>query len=312
MVHYVKAANITELSYKLTKRLVYAAPDEIDYITSADCQLHNVIAEAKSCNYSLDLKDVWLTPIRWSSLVRQYIDPVAYENWLTLCENKLTGRKRGVSFMRTNQVKARTAASTGREWRRWGSCMLGVGYRAMPRPQLTLHSRTTYLGYIGQLDLGVAHVLARDVAARVGLDPADITFVWHLEMGAFHGFKSFAWFYQRPDDQSMLEGKRVTKKEMPTLALAQRELERIRQFDRDGVKYGDMSFAQQLRIRRRYHTEILGEDYANQFVGGTRRPSMSLRNGAHLLPSTRIEDLEIAPLLDRYGDDTLSGFEEEE
>ena len=126
--------DITDLSYGLTKTLVYSRPEGIDYQNSMDFQIHNIVVEARSCEYEFDLKDMWVTKSRWNSLARQYIDPDALNIWLDVIEKKLKGKKRGLSFMRTNQVAKRTAATSNKEWRVWGSCMLGFGYRALPRP----------------------------------------------------------------------------------------------------------------------------------------------------------------------------------
>lgn len=307
------AENIGDLSLRLTRSLVTAKADSIDLITSVDTQYHDVLAHAESCAYDFDLSKVWLTHSRWTSLVRQYVDPVALENWLRMCEECLTGRKRGVSFMRTNAVAKRTNSSTGREWRRWGSCMIGVGYRALPRPQITLHSRTTYLGYIGQLDLALVHVLAREVAERVGLSVEDISFTWHLEMGAFHGFKSLAWFWQDEEDTERLMEYDLKKngKGYPTLYLAKKQYENFRRMDEEGVLYGDMSFSQQTRIRRRLHAETMPPGYGEQFNGGTLRNGM--KTAASKLSPLPISKLTLDPVRKlTEGDAEFAGFSDED
>lgn len=304
-MHALEFGTVGQLSYGLTQKLVYAHPDEIDLVTSADTQLHDVLATAESCAYDdFDLKKVWLTPVRWGSLVRQYIDPTALASWLDLVEAKLTGRKRGISFMRTEVVRERQSEGKISN-RRWGSCMLGVGYRAMPRPQITLHSRTSYLGYIGQLDLALACVLAREVGQRVGLEPSKISFAWHLEVAQFHGFKSLAWFYQDDYDRGKIEAlserpptHKIFKK-YPTLRLAANQLRQLKRHDREGTLYGDMSFSQQLRIRRRYHAEVMGPGYGEQFRGGSK---LSMTTPAAVLRSVPLSSLDLSPLDPGYSD----------
>lgn len=310
-------ATVSDLSLGLTRRLVYASRDQIDLVTSADTQLHEVLVTADACLYEdFDLKKVWLTSSRWSSLVRQYIDPGALEAWLSLIETKLVGRKRGISFMRTEQVQMSKNFTTGRERRRYGSCMLGLGYKAMPRPMITLHSRTTYLGYIGQLDLALACVIAREVGQRVGLDPSQIAFTWHLEVAQFHGFKSLAFFWQYSRDTLNLQKSAKIndlRTRYPTLYLARQQLNAILKADDQGQLYGDMSFAQQCRVRRRYHTEVMGKGYGSQFDGGTRRPG-SMRDEAPVLPSIPLSRLDLSPLRTRHtadDADNQAGFIEE-
>lgn len=309
-------ADITDLSYGLTKTLVYARPEGIDYQNSMDFQIHNIMVEAESCEYEFDLKDVWVTSSRWTSLVRQYIDPEALEVWLDVIERKLKGKKRGLSFMRTNQVAKRTTSSNNKEWRVWGSCMLGFGYRALPRPQITLHSRTTYLGYIGQLDLALVHVLAREIGKRVGLEPRDISFVWHLEAAQFHSFKSLAWFFQDDGDREKLEDTPHTdklRKRAPVLWLSQKRFQEFLEMDDQGLKYCDMSFSQQLRIRRRYHTEVHGPKYGKPWEGGTRLKAAGMAKVAPVLPSIPVAKLDLSCLKETTGEGSdLAGFMEDE
>jgi hypothetical protein len=259
---------------------------------------------------------VWVTSSRWTSLVRQYIDPEALEVWLDVIERKLKGKKRGLSFMRTNQVAKRTTSSNNKEWRVWGSCMLGFGYRALPYPQITLHSRTTYLGYIGQLDLALVHVLAREIGKRVGLEPKDIAFVWHLEAAQFHSFKSLAWFFQDDSDREKLENKAHTdqlRKRAPVLWLSQKRFQEFLDMDDQGLKYCDMSFSQQLRIRRRYHTEVHGPKYGKPWEGGTRLKASGMAKVAPVLPSIPVEKLTFDCLKETQGlGSDLAGFMEEE
>jgi hypothetical protein len=291
--------DMTELSYELTKRLVYSKPEDISVANTMDFQVNNVMVASETCDYAFDLKDVWVTKNRWSSLVRQYIDPIALEGFLGQVEAKLRGKKRGIAFLRTQQVAKRTTKTNNKEWRRWGSCMLGFAYTALPKPTLTLHSRTTYLGYIGQIDLALAHVLAREIAERVGITVSDMSFVWHINGAQFHSFKSLAWFFQNERDRRFLEEKAHTKKlqqRAPVLYRAQVRYKEYQDYDERGVLYCDMSFSQQLRIRRRWHTEVYGPDHGLPFEGGTRLQSASMAKVAAPLPSVPVAKLDFGPL----------------
>lgn len=305
--------DITQLNREVTRRLVYGKPDVIN---ATDTQLHDVLVRAESSAFDFDLKNVWLTENRWNALVAQYLDPTALNLWLKLIEEKLDGpRKRGVAFLRTQNVKTQTNATTGREWRRWGSCLLGFSYRARPQPQIALHSRTTYLGYIAQIDLALASILARTIAERLKIVEGQdaIAFTWHLEAGQFHAFKSLAWFYADPNDRRKIEGVTATpalKKKYPTLYLARRTLEKFEQEDAEGKGYGDHNFNQMLRIRRRWHAEVFDEGYGDQFHHGTSG-STSKRNHSPYapLPATPITRLGLDAILKRTaGDADNAGF----
>lgn len=300
--------DITELNKKLTERLVYARPEELDVMNSMDFQLNQVMVQAESCDYDFALKDIWVTQNRWTSLTKQYLDPFVLEGFLDQIEHKLKGRKRGIAFMRTNDVKPRTTKTNSKVWRRWGSCMLGIGFTSMPKPQITLHSRTTYLGYIGQLDLALVHVVAREIAQRLGITVSDISFVWHIEGAQFHSFKSLAWFFQNERDTKMLLKKAHTdelKERAPVLWLSQKRMREYLDLDDQGVLYCDMSFSQALRIRRRYHTEVMGPDYGLPFEGGTRLKSASMALVAPPLPENHIDTLDLSAMRRLTIDETL-------
>jgi hypothetical protein len=295
--------DVGTLNRELTRRIVYGA---VDVLNATDTQLQDVMVSADSMAYDdFDLKKVWLTKNRWGALIQQYLDPDALEGWLSMIGEKLDGpRKRGVAFMRTNTVQTQTNASTGRVWRRWGSCMIGYGFRSRPHPHLSLHSRTTYLGYIAQIDLALACVLAREIGERVGLDPEDIAFTWHLEAGQFHAFKSLAWFFQTPTDRAHIEEPLSERKmkalrtDMPTLWLAKRTFAKMQREDEEDKGYGDHNFNQMLRIRRRYHAEVTGN--GQSFVHGTSGTT-SKRNHAAFepLPSVSLDELDLGPVWQR-------------
>lgn len=293
----------TDLSHvrrEYPRKMLYARPEELDLVTSMDVQLHDQVIKAESCEYDHELRHSWVTMSRWTSLIRQYLDPEALDGWLDMIEAKLQGKKRGLSFMRTKQVALRKNGK-GREWRRWGSCMLGFGYRAAPVPTLTLHSRTTYFGYVGEIDLALAHVLAREIGLRVGLEPKDIRFTWFVEATQMHRFKSMAWWFnpENAADLERLKKHKPTKKlqqRAPGLYYAAKNLAEQQQLDEDGVLYLDMKFNQQVRVRRRYHTEVFGEDYGLQFEGGSESKATGMAKAAPALPSIPVSTLTLDPV----------------
>lgn len=301
-MHIYHEDTATELHDQICESLAYGPAVQMDMITSVDVQKHNVIAQADSFEWDFDLRDLWLTRSRWTTMIRQYINPVALETWLNSCEAKLKGRKRGVSVMRTNEVNRRespTRKGDTRVWRAWGSCMLAIGYRSLPRPQITLHSRTSYLGYIGALDVSVAYVCAKLVAERIGLDVRDIQFVWHLEAAQFHGFKSLAYLLDDPEKRDEFMALRVGEDELkdkqfrrrqPSLYISRKWMNAFEADDAMGKTYGDMNFGQTRRIRKRWHTEVMGYDYGAPFEGGDHR-SASQNKRFKVLPNCPADTL---------------------
>lgn len=275
-----RAPTLTQLHDKLCFEIVESPADKLDVITTVDVQIHNVIAEAQSMAWEFDLKSMWLTPSRWSMMVKQYLDPEELDAWLNQCAGKIGTRGRGIAVLRTRLVKPRGGPAQGnKETRRWGSCMLAISYKAKPTPQITLYSRTSYLGYLGALDLSIAWMCGRYLAAAMGIKVEDISFVWMNEAIQYHNFKSLAYLLNHPDPElkaeyrTMLIETKMSKelalrmRESPALRLSRKWLQKLLAEDAAGLTLGDMSYNTYRRIRRRFHTEVMGLEYAKQFEG---------------------------------------------
>jgi hypothetical protein len=211
--------------------------------------------------------------------------------------------------------------------------MLAVSYKALPRPQITLYSRTSYLGYLGALDLTVAWMCGRYVAKELNIAVEDISFVWMNEALQYHNFKSLAYLLNHPDEgeqekyRLMLMGsvKDVNKAGLgttvsrsPALMLSRRWLQRLLKEDAEGKTLGDMSYNTYRRIRRRFHTEVMGFDYAKQFEGWSvhkRGPQIGepkeFFKAYAPLPSTPVGTLDLKsigmPLTGSWGVDYVGG-----
>lgn len=326
------AATMTELHDEMCTYLVEAREDQLDVISSVDVQVHNVIAQADSMDWEFDMKSMWLTKSRWSMMVNQYLDPEELEAWINQCSSKIGKKGRGIAMMRTKTVKPRGGAATGhtnKETRRWGSCMLALSYKALPAPQITLYSRTSYLGYIGALDLTVAWMAGVYLARAMGMDVKDIKFVWMNEAIQWHNFKSLAFMLNHPDKARQKAYRRLMMKKesklredevaaleaAPGLRLSRKWLGKVIQEDKDGRTYGDMTYNTFRRIVRRFHTEVHGFEYAQKFEGwskyktGEKEGEQKEFFKAYLpLPSTPAHTLNFDVLVKKHGLD-LSGSE---
>lgn len=311
-----QADTLTELHDGLCRTIVHARPDKLDVITSVDVQIHNVVAQAESMAWTFDLKNMWLTPSRWSMMAKQYIDPEELKAWIEVCAGKIGVRGRGIAVMRTRIVLPRGGPEKGnKETRRWGSCMLAISYKAKPRPQITLYSRTSYLGYLGALDLSVAWMCGRYLAAAMGIKVEDIAFVWMNEAVQYHNFKSMAYLLNHPDEEqradyrTMLMEKKMSRrladeiKASPALRLTRKWLADVICQDDEGKTLGDMSYNTYRRIRRRYHTEVHGLEYAQRFegwsyykVGDKAGEKKEFFKAYGVLPSTPIEKLDFSKI----------------
>lgn len=259
---------------RMVRRLMMGTRRNIDWdwTHGTEVGLHNVIIGCESFDWEYNLKRLWMPRSRWTMMVRQYLDPEAYMDWLAKIDDRLHRKGRGIAVLRTRTVQGR---GTGRGVRRrWGSCMLSVSYRTNPVPTVHLTSRTTYFGYLAAMDVTVAHALARDVGGIVGIDPAEMQFLWSLDLAQFHGFRSLAWPLSNPElkaqmDEDVDNRLNIPVKECPGYRKALDGYERILKSDRAGKLYGDEAFSSFARVRRRFHTEIMGVEYGQQFEGGS-------------------------------------------
>lgn len=309
---------MTDLHDEMCSSLVRATEADLDVITSVDVQIHNVMGYADSMEWEFDLKSMWLTKSRWSMMARQYIDPTELQAWLDQCSGKIGMRGRGIAVLRTKTVAPRGGPAQGnKETRRWGSCMLAISYKAKPNPQITLYSRTSYLGYLGALDLSVAWMCGRYLAKAMGCKVEDISFCWMNEAIQYHNFKSLAYLLNHHDEALRKQYRRILiKKESklkpqdiealekhPALRLSRKWMQSMVELDRDGKTLGDMTYNTYRRIRRRYHTEVKGYEYAQSFEGwsyykaGEKKGEQKEFFKAYQpLPSTPIEKCDFSPI----------------
>ena len=341
-MHTFEAATMTDLHTLMCESLIWAKPGELDVISSVDTQKHNVIGEAASMDWEFDLKSMWLTKSRWTMMTRQYLDPEELQAWIETVTSKIGLRGRGIAVMRTKTVKPRGGAATGhtnKETRRWGSCMLAISYKARPAPQITLYSRTSYLGYIGALDLSVAWMVARYLAKAMNVDVSTFRFVWMNEAIQWHNFKSLAYMLNNGDADKRKSYRRLLTKgttkldphevgyieQCPTIELSRKWLRKVMAEDQGGMTYGDMTYNTYRRIRRRWHTEVLGYERAQEFEGwsyykkGPKEGEQKEFFKAYLpLPSVSIENCDFSgigmPISGEYGDydPDAPGIEEED
>lgn len=328
-----EAETMTELHEMMTRSLIEAGSGELDVVSSVDVALHNVIGQAQSMDWELDLKSYWLTKSRWTMMVNQYLDPEELTAWLEMVTSKIGIKSRGIALMRTKTVAARGGEITGHNnkvSRRWGSCMIAISYKAIPRPQITLYSRTSYMGYLSALDLTVAWMCGKYIAEALNIDVKDISFVWMNEAIQWHNFKSMAWALCHTDKKTRKQMRRILIKPESKMKEADLELlhksaalqgtrkwlAKVIQEDNDGVTYGDMNYNTYRRIRRRWHTEVWGPDYAKQFEGWSKH-KRGAKTGEDKeffkaypeLPSVKLESLDFSSLISKGAD--LAGAEYE-
>lgn len=221
----------------------------IDFVASIDTIAYDNLLAAKSMEFDLNMgRDLWLNKQRWTRLVRQYLDRDEVERFIDHSQSILQreGRRGVVTTMFCNNV-TRAAKK-----HRWGNCMLGFTFRGHKNgvPTLSMHSRVSYIAYIGGLDLALAHVLAREIGAGANLAPEDIAFRWHCDALQFHGFKSLPLLYRRRFIRDLETPK--FRRKYPTIALVGRWWDTILRNEEEGKTLEEERYGPLRRIRRRY------------------------------------------------------------
>lgn len=250
---------LTDLWHKSAHKMLFMSADELDFIASIDTMIYDNVLSCESMAYDFDAgRDLWLTKSRFTVLQRDYLDLAQLELFLDRCEDIGLGEsKRGV----VTQMFCK-AHSSGPKKYRWGNCMMAFTYRGggrYERPTLALHSRVSYIAYIGGLDLALAHVLAREIGERVGRDPEDFQFRWYVDSLQFHGFKSIPYLFRFGlEDVLSEENPRYPSKEYPTIKLVRKwwiQMQRKREqgIPPEAEKYGPFK-----RIRKRYAQHLDG------------------------------------------------------
>jgi hypothetical protein len=330
---------MTAMYQQLTEALIHGTDDTLDLISSVDVQIHDVVAEADSMVWDFDLKDAWLTKARWSMMVKQYLDPDELENFIGLCTGRIGLKNRGVAVLRTNKVKPRGGAATGhtnKQTRTWGSCMLNISYKAIPVPQITLYSRTSYLGYIGALDIGIAYMVGKYLARELGVDVSRFKFVWYNQAIQWHNFKSMAYMLNHTDETLRTHYRRLLiepsaklttpeKREIigaPAIKATRKWLQKVIREDATGRGYGQFSYNTFRRIVRRFHTEVYGLEHAKTFeswstykTGPKAGEEKEFFKAYGLLPSVKVDSLDFEkigmPASRKYGDPYIGGDEDD-
>jgi hypothetical protein len=269
--------DLTSLWHKTMRRMWRGtiANGGIDFVASIDTIAYDNYLACDSMAFDLDLgRDLWLNRQRWTRLVRQYLDPSEVRRFVDRAADVGLGEgKRGVV---TNMFCANVTREAKKH--RWGNCMMGFVYRGLrngkfdEQPTLSLHSRVSYIAYIGGLDLGLAHVLAREIGKRIEVPVEDFRFRWHIDALQFHGFKSLPLLYRREyiDDLENLD----LRGEYPTIKLVGRWWDKIVADTESGKPLLEEKYGPLRRVRRRY-TEYINEDF---------------------LPLVPIDSLDLSPL----------------
>lgn len=256
----VNKPTLTDLWHETAQGMLFAKKKDLDFVASIDTMVYDNVLSCNSMAFDFDMgRDLWLTKARWTVLQKDYLDLSELRLFLDRCESIGLGEaKRGV----VTQMFAKQHGRRNKKYR-WGNCMMAWCFRGGNRwekPTLTMHSRVSYIAYIGGLDLALCHVLGREIGNRIGCEPEDIAFRWHVDSLQFHGFKSIPYLFRFGLDEVLRDDTdEYPSAKYPTLKLVRRwwgdmVSKRERGVPIEAEKYGPLK-----RIRKRYE-QYLDDD----------------------------------------------------
>ena len=268
--------DLTTLWHGVVDSMLFGTLEDggIDYVAGIDCIRYGSRLCADSMDFDFDLgRDLWLNKARWTRLVREYLDLVEVRRFIDHADRigNREGRRGVITSMHCNNV-ARAAKK-----HRWGNCMLAFTYRGHrnEQPTLTLHSRVTYIAYIGGADLAVAHTLGRYIAKKIGIPVSKMHFEWCIDSLQLHAFKSLPMLYKR--DYIKHFNDKDLRAEYPSLKIIGRWWDGVIESTEKGQPLSDIKYGPLRRITRRYR------EYAN----------------GEFLPSVPVKSLDFSPLFGR-------------
>jgi hypothetical protein len=146
-------------------------PKVVDYFQRNIMHSHQNHIIARHAVMPFDLGDVGLTPTKWSKFTGQYVDVESLHAWVNNAMNVKTYDALWSFKLVPPNFSGQKAVH------QWGNCLLGFSFRRMPKPAtLTLYTRAQSIGFSGIADYALAHVVARYLAERMGVDPESIRF----------------------------------------------------------------------------------------------------------------------------------------
>ena len=192
MSHEVHSPTLTKLlddvmDYHLSQK-------KPDAVLSIETHLFDVSLIADRCELTFDVgHQLHLNVGRFSRLVKEYISLEKVEHFINSCKEIVAGNARDgacAGFLFRDPV--RTAKK-----HRWGGCLQSLNFKATPHGpapfQITVNSRTTYIGYMGHLDACLIYTIISYIT-----DPANVTMRWQISSMQLHAFKSLPLILRTP------------------------------------------------------------------------------------------------------------------
>jgi hypothetical protein len=269
--------DMTRLWHRACERLLYADREHLDRWTGLTTLIYDNFFAAKSMALDFDVGlDLWLTKARFPKLQRDYLDFENLEPFFERCEAIATkAARRGV----ITQMHCRPARNRhqGDAQHVWGNCMLAFTYHGGKKwgtPTIGLHSRVSYIAYLGALDIGLAQKLGVEVARRTGIEIEEMQFRWYIDSLQWHGLKCVPYVMTQDHWEDIQDEERYPSRTYPSIGATRRSI----------------------RTLERNHAAGVGADRETMRYGPGRRMNQRYQNTRDQdMPSLPFSSLELLP-----------------
>ena len=151
---------LTDLWIQGCKDLLYMPAGKLSWAAGATTGIYDNLLVCKSMEFDFDPgRDLWLTKHRFGKLQRDYIDPELLPAFVERSAGMAQAlAKRGTVTQMSCRVHGMVKHNGRKDNYKWGNCIFGFSFRPAIKQAgvFTMHSRTSYISYMGGYDLTLA------------------------------------------------------------------------------------------------------------------------------------------------------------
>ena len=253
----IKTDTMDELWHTANKTILLARTPHLAHWHGLTTVVNENLLRCNSMEWSLDLgTDLWLTRSRFTKLQRDYLYWPEVEGFIQRA-TKIQTMNRGVVtqlICRNHGAKDHPVAQSYQ----WGNCLLAFTFRGgkKNRPTIGLHSRVSYISYMGGLDLSLAYVLGTYIAEQTGIAIEDFAFCWYSDVLQMQTMKSVAYYHRFGLMEDYIDNLSLSHDDRPTLRLSRSIMHRLRKKHEHGPGWETEKFGPLKRLRQRYEHYI--------------------------------------------------------
>jgi hypothetical protein len=283
---YAKFDTMDELWSKTIRHMLLANKSQLGHWHAQTSFIYDNLLIADSMDWNLDVgKNLWLTKLRFTKLQRDYLFWPEVESFIDRSSKIYqVASKRGVVTQilcakHESVTRNASPANLAKQYQ-WGNCLLAFtfsGGKVTP-PTLAMHSRTSYISYVGGLDLSLGYVLGSMIAEANGFDIGEMRFRWYADALQLHALKSMP-AYHSLGFTDYIDDLSIDTSDRPSLRLARGFLTKLRLKRDNGPRMEDEKHGPTKRMR------YLFERYTNDGLTP---------------PSVPVDTLSLEPLQRQY------------